>query len=125
VFLAGAYIGAVILPLAVKLEPGGVNMIFWPFFAENIPAGITYINYLLCSGGLFFGAMVITGDMTSRPATITGQVIFGIGAGFLTMVFRFYSEISIPCISALLLMNSLVPLIDGMTCPRGPLRIMD
>ena len=125
VFLASAYIGAMILPIVVKLEPEGTNIVFWPLLAENIPVGITYINYLLCSGGLFFGAMVITGDMTSRPATITGQVIFGIGAGFLTMVFRFYSEISIPCISALLLMNSLVPLIDGMTCPKGPLEIMD
>jgi len=122
VFLAGAYIGAVILPIVVKLENNGTNMIFWPFFAENIPVGITYLNYILCSGGLFFGAMVVTGDSTSRPATVSGQVIFGIGAGFLTMLFRLYSQISIPCISAILLMNSLVPLIDGMTCPKGPLR---
>jgi len=125
VFLASAGIGAMILPIGVKLEPDGANIVFWPLLAKNIPVGITYINYMLFSGGLFFGAMVITGDTTSRPATITGQVIFGIGAGFLTMVFRFYSEISIPCISALLLMNSLVPLIDGVTCPKGPVQIMD
>ncbi|MCP4708456.1 MAG: RnfABCDGE type electron transport complex subunit D [Planctomycetes bacterium] len=124
-FLASALVGVMLLPIEVTQHPQGSNMIIWPLLEENIPVGITYINYMLCSGGLFFGAMVITGDSTSRPATITGQVIFGIGAGFLTILFRFYTGIFIPCISALLLMNSLVPLIDGITCPKGPLKIMD
>ncbi|KPK76610.1 MAG: hypothetical protein AMJ79_06125 [Phycisphaerae bacterium SM23_30] len=118
-FIAGAYLGAMLLPIGIVTSEPSSNIFLWPIIDGGLAAGFTYLNYHLFSGALLLGALVLTSDMTSRPITVRGQMIFGAGAGLLTTVFRLYSDISIPCCAAILLMNSLVPAIDRLTRPRG------
>lgn len=75
--------------------------------------------YHLVSGGLMIGAFFMATDMVTSPMTRTGQLIFGIGCGVLTVVIRIYSS-AYPegvCYS-ILLMNTCVPLIDAWTRPK-------
>ena len=42
------------------------------------------------SGGLFLGAIFMATDYVTSPATPKGRIIFGIGAGLITVVIRFW-----------------------------------
>ncbi len=119
VFLGAAYLSAMLLPIMVENPQRGGNMILFPFLAGGPAVGLTYVHYQIFSGGLILGAMVLAGDMTSRPITTRGQVVFAAGAGSLTMIFRLYTPMAIPCYAAILVMNSLTSTIDRLTRPRG------
>jgi len=119
VFLGSAYLAAMLLPIVVEIPRTGGNVIPFPFLAGGPAVGLTYVHYQIFSGGLILGSMVLAGDMTSRPITTRGQVVFAAGAGFLTMIFRLYTPMAIPCYAAILVMNSLTSTIDRLTRPRG------
>jgi electron transport complex protein RnfD len=119
VFLGAAYLGAMLLPIVVKTPQAGGNVILFPFRAGGPAVVLTYVHYQMFSGGLMLGAMILTGDMTSRPITTGGQMIFAAGAGILTMIFRLYTPMAIPCYAGILVMNSLTSTIDRLTRPRG------
>lgn len=119
-FLAGALLGALILPIgAGRLAPDGSTYTF-PFLLADSAVLLTYINYHLFGGGLMLGAWVLAGEMSCRPITGQGQIIFGFAAGVLTMVFRLFTSMAIPCYAAILVMNSLTGVLDRLTRPRGP-----
>jgi len=119
VFLGAAYLAAMLLPIVVENHQGDGNIFLFPFRAGGPAVGLTYVHYQIFSGGLILGAMVLAGDMTSRPITTRGQVVFAAGAGFLTIIFRLYTPMAIPCYAAILVMNSLTSTIDRLTRPRG------
>ena len=54
----------------------------------------------------------------SSPVTPLGQVIFGIGCGILTVIFRYFGLFPEGVTYAILLMNALVWIIDRYTPPR-------
>jgi len=118
VFLASAYVSAMLLPIVVDHPDKGDAAVLFPIAAQNLAVGFTYVNYQFFSGSLLLGACIIAADMTARPVTITGQILFAAGAGLFTMAFRLYTPIAIPCYTAILLMNTLVPSIDRVTRPR-------
>lgn len=66
----------------------------------------------LTSGGLLLGAFFIATDPVTAPLTRTGMLIFGIGVGILTMLIRMVGEYPEGVMFAVLLMNSVTPLID-------------
>ena len=70
------------------------------------------------SGGLILGAFYMATDMVTTPLTVKGTVIFGIGAGILTTVIRLYGGYPEGVCYAILLMNTVTPLIDRWTMPR-------
>jgi len=117
-FLAGAYAAAGLLPVVGKGEGGGTVSFWFLWKRETFGEWITYMNYQLFSGCLLLGVLAVSADMISRPITRRGQIWFGAGAGILTMVFRLYTEIPIPCYAAILGMNTLTPLLDRATRPR-------
>lgn len=120
VFIMSASLGAMILPILVERDGSVDEVVMLPILAENISVGFTYVNYQLFSGGLLLGACILAGDMTSRPITVRGQVVYGAGAGFIAMIFRLYTPLAIPTYGAILVMNTLVPSIDRLTRRRGP-----
>lgn len=119
VFLGAAYLSAMFLPIIAGQSHADENIILFPFLAGGPATGLTYVHYQMFSGGLILGAMVLTGDMTSRPITSDGQIIFAAAAGCLTMIFRLYTSMAIPCYAAILLMSSLTSTIDRVTRPQG------
>ena len=51
-------------------------------------------------------------EMTCRPVTTGGQVLFGIGCGAGAMLLQLYTTVSVPCYMAVLAMNTFTPTID-------------
>jgi electron transport complex protein RnfD len=80
-------------------------------------AGRDPVFYVL-GGGLLFGAVFMATDYVTTPISRKGKVIFGIGAGFLTFLLRFYANTPEAVAYSILFMNALTPLIDLYTRPR-------
>ncbi|MCL2125417.1 MAG: RnfABCDGE type electron transport complex subunit D [Oscillospiraceae bacterium] len=80
--------------------------------------------YHVLSGGLLLGAIFMATDYVTTPQTNAGRLVFGIGAGFLTVVFRIYGSYPEGVSFAILLMNILTPYINKFTenKPLGALK---
>ena len=78
----------------------------------------TVMAYHILAGGLFLGAIFMATDYSTSPMTPKGQIIFGIGCGFLTSVIRFYGGYPEGVSYSILIMNVATPLIDKYTMPR-------
>jgi len=65
------------------------------------------------SGGLMLGAIFMATDYVTSPMTCKGRVIFGIGCGFLASAIRVFANSTEGVSFAILLMNLLVPYING------------
>ena len=72
----------------------------------------------LFAGGLMLGAVFMATDYVTCPITKWGRVIFGIGCGLITVLFRRFSSYPEGVSFAILVMNSLVWYIDKVTKPR-------
>ncbi|RLC33878.1 MAG: electron transporter RnfD [Deltaproteobacteria bacterium] len=72
----------------------------------------------LTGGALLFGAFFIATDPVTSPLTPRGKFIFGAGVGALIMLLRVFSGYPEGVMFAVLLMNSLTPLINRWTIPR-------
>lgn len=81
-------------------------------------APLVWMLYNLVSGGILLGVFFMATDYTSSPVTPKGQLIFGIGCGALTVLFRYYGLYPEGFTYAILLMNTCVWVIDRYTMPR-------
>jgi electron transport complex protein RnfD len=70
------------------------------------------------SGGLILGAFFIATDPVSGCTSTRGRLVFGAGAGLLTLVIRRWGAYPDGVAFAVLLMNMAAPLIDRYTRPR-------
>ena len=77
---------------------------------------ITAFDHLF-AGSLLFGAFFIATDPVSSPITPKGKWIFGVGIGILIMILRTFSSYPEGVMFAVLLMNSVVPLLNRWTIP--------
>jgi len=80
--------------------------------------------YHLFAGGLFIGAVFMATDYVTTPQTNSGKLIFGVGAGLLTVLLRVYSNYPEGVSFSILLMNILTPYINKFTetKPLGGIR---
>jgi len=72
----------------------------------------------LLAGGVMLGAFFIATDYVTSPNTGAGQILFGFGCGFLTYVIRTWGGYPEGVAFAVMLMNSLTPVIDRFIKPR-------
>lgn len=72
----------------------------------------------LLSGGLMLGAFFMATDMVTTPLSRLGKMIFGIGAGFFTVLIRLYGGYPEGVSFSILLMNAFTPLINRFTVPK-------
>ena len=88
------------------------------------PAGLNrrlFLQAMTCSvaaGGLMLGAWFMATDMVSSPMTKGGQLVFGFGAGLLTILIRIWGAYPEGVSFAILLMNAVVPLINRGFKPK-------
>ena len=73
---------------------------------------LTAALYQVLSGGLIIGAFFMATDYVTSPATDKGKLIFGIGAGLLTVLIRFWGVYPEGVSFAILLMNILNPYVN-------------
>ncbi|MBQ2769759.1 MAG: RnfABCDGE type electron transport complex subunit D [Clostridia bacterium] len=78
-------------------------------------AALPWMLYSLLSGGVMLGAIFMATDYATSPATPVGQVVYGIGCGILTVLFRYKGLYPEGVTYAILLMNALVWIIDYHT----------
>ena len=76
------------------------------------------VAWMLFSGGLMMGAIYMATDYSTSPVTPVGQIVFGIGCGVLTVIFRYFGLFPEGVTYAILLMNGCTWLIDRYTPPR-------
>ncbi|MDA3835407.1 MAG: RnfABCDGE type electron transport complex subunit D [Spirochaetales bacterium] len=104
------------IPLAYILS---FSILIWLFggipFNGNLFSGD--ILFHLFSGGLILGAFFMATDMVTSPTTTKGMIIFGIGAGFLTFLFRVFGSLPEGVSLAIILMNIFVPMIERYITP--------
>ena len=79
---------------------------------------LSWMLYSLFSGGVMLGAIFMATDYATSPVTALGQIIYGIGCGVLTVIFRYYGLFPEGVTYAILLMNACVWTIDRYTAPR-------
>ena len=88
------------------------------FVFHKTDGAASWMLYSLFSGGLMLGAIFMATDYATSPATPVGQVIYGIGCGILTVIFRYYGLFPEGVTYAILIMNALVWFIDRHTAMR-------
>lgn len=98
-FLAGVWLAAGFLHFS---DPGRFGAPWFHLFAPSV----------------MLGAFFIATDPVSGATTPRGKLIFGFGAGLLTIVIRTWGGYPDGVAFAILLMNLAVPLIDAWTQPR-------
>ena len=69
----------------------------------------------ILSGGLLIGAIFMATDYVTSPATAWGKVIFGVGAGLITFLIRYFGVYPEGVSFAILFMNILTPYINSWT----------
>jgi len=84
------------------------SLIFW---GVN-PARFTDPLFNLLTGGLVLGACFMATDYVTSPMSVWGGVVFGVGIGFLTVMIRYFGSYPEGVSFAILIMNSVVPLLN-------------
>jgi len=109
---------------------GGLYLIYKGYVDWRIPASylgsVAILSVILgqdpifhlLSGGLMLGAFFMATDMVTTPLSRLGKIIFGVGAGFLTVLIRFYGGYPEGVSFSILLMNAFTPLINRFTVPK-------
>ena len=118
---------------ALALLAGGVYLVCCKVISARIPVAylgtvavitlvfaktdspVQWMLYSLLSGGVMLGAIFMATDYATSPATPIGQIVYGIGCGVLTVIFRYYGLYPEGVTYAILIMNVLVWVIDYYT----------
>ena len=82
--------------------------IFWAID----PATYTDPVFNILTGGLLLGSIFMATDYVTSPMSNWGGVIFGVGIGLITMLIRYFGAYPEGVSFAILIMNSVVPLIN-------------
>ena len=101
------------IPLAYL---GSVAVLTLVFAKTESP--VQWMLYSLLSGGVMLGAIFMATDYATSPVTAGGQIVYGIGCGALTVIFRYFGLFPEGVTYAILLMNAVVWIIDRYTAPR-------
>ncbi len=72
----------------------------------------------LLAGGAMLGAIFMATDYVTSPMTPKGMIIYGVGIGVITMIIRLWGAYPEGMSFAILLMNSVTPLINKYVKPR-------
>lgn len=135
--LTGAQGGSLGEVSAIALLLGAAYMFFRKIITWHIPVAylgsalvfstiLWYINpeaYLdpvisMLAGGLLLGVFFMATDMVTTPMTPHGQLLFGIGAGILTITIRNWGAYPEGVSFAILIMNAFTPLINKGFKPK-------
>ncbi len=95
---------------------GTVAVLTLVFHKAGTP--LEWMLYSLTSGGLVLGAIFMATDYATSPVTKAGQLLYGVGCGVLTVLFRYFGLFPEGVTYAILLMNACVWVLDRYTAPR-------
>lgn len=87
----------------------------------NFEGGAMHIMFPLfhiLAGGALLGSIFMATDYVTSPMTTKGMVIYGVGIGAITMCIRLWGAYPEGMSFAILIMNSVVPLINKYVKPK-------
>jgi len=96
------------ITLSIFATVAVTSLIFWGID----PSRFTDPLFNLLTGGLVLGACFMATDYVTSPMSLWGGVVFGVGIGFLTMMIRYFGSYPEGVSFAILIMNSVVPLLN-------------
>ena len=130
----GHHGGAIGETCAIALLLGGVYLLVRRVITWHVPVafiGTVFLTSLLMegmdvtaglaavlSGGLLIGAIFMATDYVTSPATPWGKIIFGLGAGLITFLIRYFGNYPEGVSFAILFMNILTPYVTSWTRRR-------
>ena len=126
----GNYPGCIGETSALLLLAGGIYLVLRRVITPHLPiaffASAAALSWALgddplrtlLSGGLMIGAIFMATDYVTSPPTKWGKVIFGIGAGLITVVIRHFGNLPEGVSFGILLMNILTPHITRLTTTK-------
>ena len=82
--------------------------IFWAINPEQFTDPV----FNLLTGGLLLGSVFMATDYVTSPMSNLGGIIYGVGIGVITMLIRYFGAYPEGVSFAILIMNSVVPLIN-------------
>lgn len=85
----------------------------WLFSRDGLMTGDAIRGIMV--GSIMLTAIFCANDYSTTPITTKGKLIFGIGAGLLTTLFRVYGYNSEGAYYAILVMNLFTPMIDRIS----------
>lgn len=125
---------------AISLLVGGIYMIWRKVITWHVPVAVlgsmavfAFIVALtqgggalmyelpafhLLAGGAMLGAIFMATDYVTSPMTAKGMLIYGVGIGVITMIIRQWGAYPEGMSFAILLMNSVTPLINKYVKPK-------
>jgi electron transport complex protein RnfD len=129
--LTGNRAGSIGEVSAVAIMIGGLFLLYKKYITWHIPVSFLATSAVmafifggkealftgdpivhLLSGGMMLGAWFMATDYVTSPSVRSGQILFGIGCGFLTMLIRLKGGFPEGVMFAILIMNCFAPLID-------------
>lgn len=105
-----------VIKLRIPLSYLGTMAVLSFAFAPMEP--LRWMLYSLLGGGVLLGALFMASDYATSPATPGGQVLYGIGCGVLTVLFRSVGLYPEGVTYAILLMNAASWLLERFTPTR-------
>jgi electron transport complex protein RnfD len=70
--------------------------------------------FAILTGGLLFGAVFMTTDYVTAPLTASGKIIFGFGAGLITVLIRQSGNYPEGATFGILMMNAVTPFLNRL-----------
>jgi len=106
------------IPLGVLAGAAAAAMVQWGVntWLLDVPTPLTPAHHLF-GGGLMLGAFFIATDPVSSPVSASGRWIYAVGMGALTILIRLFAGYPEGMMFAVLIMNSVTPIINRCTIP--------
>ena len=101
------------IPVTIVLTIAVMTGIFWLID----PSQYTDPLFNILTGGVLLGSVFMATDYVTSPMTTKGMVIYGIGIGIITVLIRFFGSYPEGVSFAILIMNSIVPLLNKYIKP--------
>ncbi|MBO4870284.1 MAG: RnfABCDGE type electron transport complex subunit D [Clostridia bacterium] len=95
------------IPLSFAFTVMAITYLF-----PRIDIDSSYAIYSILSGGVLFAAFFMATDHATSPCTTLGQVLYGVGCGGLTVLFRYTGVFYDGAYPAVLIMNELARPLD-------------
>jgi len=96
------------ITLSIWATVAVLALVFWLINPAKYPDPI----FALLTGGVLLGSIFMATDYVTSPMSDKGGIIFGVGIGLLTILIRYFGAYPEGVSFAILIMNSVVPLIN-------------